>query len=486
MKLSRLIVLFAVSLGLGLYIYYGIQKPSEDKEENGNLEARLIQSDPELATYFSIHTLDSQFELKKENKIWKLYSSNEKNGRLADTLKLENLISKLKKIEEVKVIYNSQEIEQKKIDLNQFGISKTSLSLGYKTEKMEESQTLQFGNKNPSKSGTYVFGSQNGSLVLANEGLEYLENFQEEDFQEMRLVAISSSDIEEIKIENAGAKYSFALDKDGQWKMKTPESLPIDSDKLRTALSKIGLLRANKFLDQTPKTLNKPDISIVLGFKEGKRSARSDENDLRPQGAKLDFAKALKAGKDSKDPDNFQYLALADKAGAAEISRHYYDSFNKSYREYVIHKFEFIETKELKQVSYKMADKLVWQALSNGSEWQWAEAPDSKNPLLTENFLSAIQQIKSFRADTFVRSIQKEKLPSNLQTITLESKDGKSLQYLFLYTPKESKFFWPYEDKFLEYSFDRKFFQPELLKVDSLTTPSQSKISSQREEIQKD
>lgn len=486
MKLSRLIVLFAVSLALGLYIYYGIQKPAEEKEENGDLEARLIQSEPDMATYFSIQTLGSQFELKKENKIWKLYSSKHKNGVLADVLKVENLISKLKKIEQVKAIYSKKEIEQKKIDLNQFGISETSITLRYKTEKMEEDQSLQFGNKSPSQSGTYVFDSQSGSLLLVNEGLEYLENFQEEDFQEMRLVAISSSDIEEIKIQNAGAKYSFALDQDGQWKMKSPESLPVDSDKLRTALSKIGLLRANKFLDNKPKALNKPDISIILGFKEGKRSARSDENDPRPQGAQLDFAKSLKAGKDSKDPDHFQYLAFADKAGAAEISRHYYDSFNKSYRDYVIHKFEFIDVDDLEKVSYKTSDKLIWEAKYNGSEWQWAEPSDNKKPLLSENFLTAIQQFKSFRADTFVRSIAKEKLPSALQTIHLVSKEGKEIEYSFLYQSNESKFFWPYEGKFLEYSFDKKLFEPKLLKVDSLTTPSQSKISSTKEESQKD
>src|SRR4051794_33402562 len=101
MKGKSLLILLLVALGFGVYLYYGVQKPAEEKEKRADSENKLVTGDLSLLTTLVVKAKDHPtMKLEKSGRNWKIL---EPLKDLAAQNKVETLVSAIERFKKTKV-----------------------------------------------------------------------------------------------------------------------------------------------------------------------------------------------------------------------------------------------------------------------------------------------------------------------------------------------------------------------------------------------
>ncbi len=442
MNLKALLILLALSLGFGSYLYFGIQKPAEERQAREDEENRIAEGDFTLLESIKLFTkgfMKSPIVLTrdKDRNTWSI-TSPEKD--LAATGKVESLITALEKFKKTKEIMTAEEAKQQnKRSEEAYGLNEPRLKVEFKTSAMASPSTFTLGALNPSSSGTYARLGDDGAIVLATTDLDTYANQKVEDFREMRLTTVPSSDFQEVEIQNGVKKMKFARDAANKWSMVYPAGFPIDQEYTENQLEKVSFLRANKFLAQKPTALSQPEIRVLVGFKENVHDGRTHAGDKRPSGVEISLARTKRAKLAAKKPgeesaaETHNFYAMTDKTQASEISRFHFENFARSPEDFVKKSFDDYETSEIKQVTFlkKGGPKIEILREDEGSNAKFTlKSGDKTKSINLERVEAILRPIRVIHATKFDSVLKALPATKDFQ-VDYEFVNGKSRTYAF-------------------------------------------------------
>jgi hypothetical protein len=428
MKARSLLILFLVSLGMGTYLYYGVQKPSEEKEARAEFENKLAQGDLKLLKEVEVLNSRGKFKLENVDKIWRVKS--EQND-IASLSKIKTLISGLKDFEEKKIIFEKLEGDIPNKKLNLYGLQVPALSLSYKTGGQKEAQLIELGKENPHSSGVYARLNKENKILLTSINLDFLKDQTGADYREMRLSSPSSSDYDEVSIAHKGKITKFKVTEDSSWKMISPYELPLDKTFTKGIIDKINLIRANEFISDNT-ALKKavsstPDIKILIGFKENIRDQRSTPADPRPEGTEILLKKIKKAKGES-------YYALSDKAPLASIAKFHFENFAKDPRDFIQKTFLHIVPSDISSISIQSPNKGALEIKKELVGYSFLNEASAKTPDNTA-VTAALNSLRNLKAHSFDSLFTKAPSKFDLK-LRLQSTEGSVDEF---YLKKGSK-----------------------------------------------
>lgn len=437
MKGRSLLLLFAACVGLGFYLYYGVQKPSETREADKEKESRLARGDLRQLKQVSISANGIKIDLEKAEgaqPVWRMIAPSKD---LAASSKIESLISALERFKKTKVIYEKSEIQAQKEKLAQFGLTPPKLRVEYKTADLSDPVQIFLGGSNPSSSGTYTqVGGSDSEVLLATMDLDFLTTQVPDDFREMRLTTVDPMSFAEVEIQSNGKRMKFVRTPDDRWTMTAPyKDLPIDIEYTRSELQKISYIRANKFIETMPEALKNPDIRVLIGFKENVTDERTSVNDPRPKGVEILFGRAArklpKLKIQSKSPDKndeYEYYAKSDKTSPATLARYHYDTFLKPPEDYIRKTFEIFDPSQVQKMVIRSAkmDSITVERVKDTYEVTQGTQKKAGSKDAIEN---ALRQIRGLRAVKFTQVF--DALPSAPFWVEIETTQGQHLKFAF-------------------------------------------------------
>jgi hypothetical protein len=443
MKFKSLVALVIVLLGLGAYLYYGIQKPAEEKDSPAY--GRLAQGTLDEISSFEIQTKEGTFSVAKENQRWLMVSPVKD---LAAESKILDLIAALKRFKENRVLFSKEELEKEKPDLAQFGLKEPRLKLTYKEPSLTAPFEIRMGAQNPGSTNVYAQVGSTPAVYLASLDLDYLAAQRAEDFREMKLTTVRYENFSNLSLRSKGKETKFQV-KDDRWAMTFPYELPVDHEMVRQLAEKVSLVRANKFLGKAP--INSPsDTRVLVGFKEGVSDARVVAGDQRPFGLEIQFFKAGKVP---------TYYAKGDKTPWAQVSQFHYDNLQKSPEDFIKKTFDDFEVQDVKQVKLKVPGSAeITLEKTEAGEWTAQTAKESK----AGNRKNIEENLRALRGMRALRFLSLTKPPSVYSlSMTLVLADASSRMFVFELKKDIGTLYTNLGDKAVEY-----VISPDIVNVD--------------------
>jgi len=421
MKLKSLLILFAICVGLGVYLYLGVQKPAEEKESPDY--GRLAQGQLLDVMEVTVKTKESEFSLKKENGQWMIVSPVKD---IASESKVSDLIAALKRFKETRVLFNEEDLKKEQPDLAQFGLKDPRITLTYKDPTLDSPFVIKVGSLNPGKSSVYAQTSKNLAIYLASLDLDYLASQRAEDFREMKLTTIRNENFSDFSLSAKGKESKFKLE-DGKWIMTSPYQLPVDSEVIRQLVEKVSLIRANRFLEKEPAEL-KTDTRVIVGFKEGISDARVKAGDQRPFGLEIRLGRHDTKKQQAKGQESATFYAKGDKTPWAQISQFHYDNLQKSPEDFLKKTFDDFELADIQQVKVKVPGSVEVQLERSSDGWTASTSKESK-PGNKVNIEQSLQDLRTMRALRFLELSPPPSVAS--LTVTLTLKDQTTRRFVF-------------------------------------------------------
>lgn len=404
MKAKNLFVLLGLTALFGIYLYYGVQKPSEMKESREAEENKIFTEAPSKLQKIRIQNASQTTELEKRGENW--FITNPSND-IASISKMDNLLSSLERLKRQKTIASEASIKEGKTTLSSFGLDPAKLSLFYTIEGKPEA-FIRMGSQNPSGSGVYAHTSDQKDVVLASTDLDYLNSQVADDFREMKLTTVEAQDYSDILIEAKGEKIKLARNAQDAWEMLEPQKLPLDKEFTNGQAEKVSYLRVNQFLNDEPQALKKPEIKVSVQFKGEKKDLRSGANDSRPHGALFLLSKSPKTKKEAKpvdvktDPgDAFDYFAKSDKSQPGTLARFHFDNFTKSYKDYVRKTFDSFETSDIQSWSLNVPGANSLEGKREGADFTIKQG-SSDGKVAASHLENIFKRFRNARATAFL------------------------------------------------------------------------------------
>lgn len=407
MKGKSLFILFLLTVGVLAYVYYGIQKPAEQKEARADSDDTIAGGTLDKLEWIEVSVASEIFRLERqETEGWRLASPLQD---LAAQSKIESLVAALQKMKKMKILFSKEEIAKNVPDRIQFGLTPPRISIKYKTSDLANPFQIAIGSSNPAATGLF-FETQDIGIGVGSMELDFLANQTSKDFRELRLTTVSANDFSEFSVTAKGRSMKFK--KDGtEWKMTEPFQFPVDQEEVSGLAEKIGFIRVNDFLNKTPPSLAKPEIKVVVGFGQGVKDARSNESDSRPSGLEILLSR-------SKN----DYYAKSDKTPAGTIVPYHFENFLKSPEEFVRKSFDRFLNADVQEIqAHEIGKRPVTVTRSSSGLGEGAE--------------KALNFVRSFKPRRFIK---KSEPPSELKSglrlqIRLKDKTEQIKKLLFVF-----------------------------------------------------
>lgn len=479
MKVSSLFILLVITLAVGAYVYFGIQKPYEENLENPKLENALLPRSIDAVEEIKLQNRSiSELKLYRDRGHWWIKNDIED---LANQSKISRLLKSLENLSYEKKVFEGEAFEKNKERLAEFGFEPPRAVFEIKFSDQNEPMILKLGADNPSKSGVYAIIQDKQTLYLLPNSITQYARSMKTDFREMRLIGVDSSDFLEVRVRNSknpNKTIKLARDSKGDWQMKEPFQAPLRTSFVDSQLSKLPLVRANLFLDGSkgiPKALLENDYQVILTYKEGVQDPRTTPSSKRPHGAALVLGKEIIRDKSDTpdDPDSYRYFAGTDKTPAAEISRFHYDIVARPAEDYVEKDIFNFDTPEFKQLKLYRNGDLNLRLWKEGEAIK-AQSGDKTSEVPSENFEAALDSLRSLSADEFLGS---KPLPQKSMDwrFELELEDQPPQTVKIKLTQEDKIKIWSsYADFKLLYESNKLALKLGLFEFESLTKPSRT------------
>ncbi|MGA0162985.1 MAG: DUF4340 domain-containing protein [Bdellovibrionota bacterium] len=456
MKAKSLLIIAFLSLIMGLYVYFEIERPHENQDEIA-LEKRLIQPDFKLLEKVEL-------QIPGQEKITFRLDDNSKKvfidapfSDLGSSSKFENFLSSLAKLQRKKLIFSKDELDANKLPAFKLKTPE-SLQVNLFFKGQESPTELFFGGPNPQRDSVYVLLEPESSVFLTSNDMDVFRTDRPSDYREKRLTTVEAPKFSEIIIENKSGRMKFVRENES-WKMIQPKELPIDSAFADSQLAKLALVRANDFLKTPPKELAQPEVRVRIGFQEGIQDSRTNEKDPRPYGTHIDFARRAKKEKIEGDPeDQFDYFASSEKVGPVSISRFHFDNFTKSYKDFVKKTFDDFILEDVSEVEISQNDQ-KWKIKKENENF----VEQTLGLISQERLNQALSSIRSMKAEAFE---DEQSAPAKLDLqIKLKLKSGEERIYSLLEEKNRSLWWLQTPSSSLKYSLKKNSLDPKLWNV---------------------
>lgn len=254
MKIKTTLILFAVFLGLLVFVYF-FEIKGKDEEET----EKLVDLSSDQVQKIVFKTKDETITFSKDEEDWMITEPLEAKADKVEVDRLADDFSRLR-IERV--------VEEQPSDLERYGIPKQEISLYFKGN--EQPIRVLIGEENPLDSTYFAKREDEVRVVLIPS---QLKNHLEKglfDFRMKDVFRFETDNVKGIKLRAKDVEWR-ALKKADEWFLKRPVEALAESSKISDVLYALSNLKAKEFVSEEKKEeevkiygLDNPDYEITL------------------------------------------------------------------------------------------------------------------------------------------------------------------------------------------------------------------------------
>jgi len=260
MRFKGTLVLLAVAILFGGYIYFYEHKGGEKRDAARKIENRIWQFNADDIVRVTLNSHDDLMTAEREDGgRWKMTAPRE---WLADDDQLNRLASYAARLDRESVVESNVE------DLAQYGLSPASLELRL-TDKDGKEYGIAFGETNPSGSSNYsaLIGDRDVFFVDVNAVRSF--DAKAEDFRDRSVLGFERAGVEGMILLNPKGVVELKKDRDDRWWFVGTEKREAGGPEVRELLNALQLGKISDFFNENAEdyvnaSLDKPVIDIVL------------------------------------------------------------------------------------------------------------------------------------------------------------------------------------------------------------------------------
>ncbi len=404
MKGKTTLILAGIFVALALYVYFFEVKGKAEKERAEAKAKKVFQWEKQNVQKITLKRSSGTVVCVRDSNEWQLLSPIK---TVADKSTINSMLSSLidtkieRKLEGVKTLAD-------------FGLAPPKFTV-ILTSKDNKSDTLFFGNKNPTK--TYLYAKRPGEsgVFLTGTSLSYYLTKKVFDFRDKTVLPFSKKDIKQITLKHKGRK-DIVISKEGDgWKIISPIETQADKSAVDELLNKVKWAKAKSYEDEKPKNLRKyglthPVITLILTI--GKERAE----------------KQLLIGKKKKD-DRY-YAKDVTRPPVFTVDNNFVKGLNKTLFDLRDKKIVHFNREETHSLTITYKDKPTF-ACQKDTAGDWYIQSPKKVKAKSWKISSIITKIEDLKAKKFIGKVSSKfhryGLKSPRLEVFLKDKDGKKI-----------------------------------------------------------
>jgi len=225
------LVLLILAVGVGAYAYF--------VESKKDLTADTTTKHPKIVTADSAKVTDVEVKsatgddttLKKNGQDWQITSPVTAD---ADAAAVNSLVSSLTSLEAQRTV------DDHPSSVAQFGLSPARFSVAYKQTGDTAFHRINFGNKTPAGSDTYVQVDGQPAVVLVSSYIEDTLNRGTFDLRDKNALKVAKDGVDSLTLEPAGGTKVTATKKGSDWRLSSPVDARADFSAVDTLVSRLS------------------------------------------------------------------------------------------------------------------------------------------------------------------------------------------------------------------------------------------------------
>ena len=261
MSTRRTLLMLAVLLGLGGYIYF----IDLDRQRTAQDAKTLLQFDSDAVTQVALVYPDRELHLAKDDGGWNITAPLEAR---ADTTAVENLVNAVNQAEV------SRTLDDPQPDLALYGLDSPVATVRLTLEDGTQLPLIRIGKDTPVGYSVYVQRTGEDAILLTPQALRLGMTKQTKDLRDKAVLVFQQERVSQIEVQRpAEAETPIVLRKtDDGWTLDQPiPDRPADEASVNTFLSSLSGMRAQDFIEQPVLELKEfgldpPQLAVTLSL----------------------------------------------------------------------------------------------------------------------------------------------------------------------------------------------------------------------------
>lgn len=396
-----LLILLAVLLGLGAYIYFvESKKPQGDAAET---KPKVFAVDADKIAELSVQPAGGErITVRKNGGIWEI---TEPVAGPADETEVVGITTSLASLE------NERVVDENPTDLKQYGLAEPRVVVGFKAGGDRDVRRLLIGDKTPTGGEVYAKVGNARNVFLVPAVLESTFNKRPFDLRNKAVLRFERDKVDRVQLQWPGQTIALSL-ANGQWAIEQPLRAGGDFGTVESVISRIQTVQmksivAEQAADLKQYGLDQPEATATLGAGSTQASLllgkKAEDGTLYAKDASRPMVFTVESSllDDLKKPvDQLRRKELFD-ARAYNIS-----SFA------VVRGAEIVSVERVKGQGKDADDK-------------WRETKPSSKDLDASKLETYLTKLTNLRADAWVEAGSKTGLDKPIATVTVRSDEGK-------------------------------------------------------------
>jgi len=371
MRFRGTVILLAVFVVLGVYVYFTEYRGKEERQQQQAAEKKVVHFEPKDVGEITLkHDNTTITAVRKGEKQWQITNPP---GIEADSDEWERLAQSISDIQ------REDSIPASTADLANFGLDKPPVEIAVKLAA-GRTTTIQFGSENPRKTLNYLKISDSNDVLLSPSKADAFKKTLT-DLRNKKVVEVEATVIDSVKFQD------ITLQKSGEdWNLKTPLAAKADPSEVSMLLSTVQFSRATGFAEDSVdlKQAGLAPPAVQLTMHDGKANADRV----------LMFGKEAESGKYYAKDAARPMIFIVDSQIIDKLRRPVFDWRDKSIVQLNRDKIQEIEiARGPDKFSFKKVEA-DWK-LPDGRKLQWDKVSSMLNTLEFEKAKDIIDSPKA-------------------------------------------------------------------------------------------
>ena len=225
------LVLLILAVGVGAYAYF-VESKKDLTADTATKHPKIVTADSAKVTDIEVKSATGDATtLKKNGQDWQITSPVAAD---ADSATVNSLVSSLTSLE------SQRTVDDHPTSVTQFGLSPARFSVAYKQTGDTAFHRIDFGNKTPAGSDTYVQVEGQPAVMLVSSYIEDTLNKGTFDFRDKNALKISKDGIDSLTLEPAGGTKVTAAKKGSDWRLTAPVDARADFSAVDTLVNRLS------------------------------------------------------------------------------------------------------------------------------------------------------------------------------------------------------------------------------------------------------
>lgn len=260
--LRSMLILAAVLVGLGAYIYF-VESGRPTSEEAANAKASVFDIDANAITELTVSASSGERSvLRKQDDTWRLVEPVEAD---TEAIQVSGLTDALAGLEIERVV------EESATEIGAFGLADPRIEVDFKVAGSDEPRRLQLGEKTATGGDLYARIDDERRVFLIAAFRESAFDKKPFDFRDKSILKFDRDQVDSLEL-TRHADTVQATKQDDQWRLEQPWNVRADSPTLESLLTRLSTVQMKSIasegdqdVDLATYGLADPATSVTVG-----------------------------------------------------------------------------------------------------------------------------------------------------------------------------------------------------------------------------